>query len=182
MSEIKELSSSHKDIERIELLGIGTFGRVYRAKRNREDIAIKILQIESNEFHTLFREIYFLNRFKAIKCPYIIEYYDSYIYNTSELWILMEYCDCGSLSDINEINKKKQINFIETELQAIITCCILGLVHIHQYNSIHRDIKASNLLLSSTGRVLISDFSVSTKGNKPSPRTNTGIYEIYIIT
>ena len=40
---------------------------------------------------------------------------------------------------------------------------ILGLLYIHEQKAIHRDIKAGNLLISSSGVVKIGDFGISTR-------------------
>ena len=66
----------------------------------------------------------------------------------SDLWIVMEYCGGGSVSDIMRMRKK---TLIEDEISTILRDTLLGLEYLHQRRKIHRDIKAGNILLNSEG-------------------------------
>ena len=68
----------------------------------------------------------------------------------------MEYCNAGSLLDLNRATEK---TLTEPQLRAVIACSLLGLVYIHEQRSIHRDIKAGNLLISSSGIFIINYHS-----------------------
>lgn len=69
----------------------------------------------------------------------------------------MEYCSDGSLADI--MRNKKQV-FEEKEISQIMGQLLEGLQFLHQRNIVHRDIKASNLLMKD-GVIKIADFGVS---------------------
>ena len=111
-----------KSIARKELLGSGSFGSVYRgdwvsstSSVSKENIAVKIIHYSGEELERLGRELYFLKRFSS---PFIVEYYDSFLYRF-ELWIVMELCDAGSLLDLYRVS---HTTLSEPELRAVIAC------------------------------------------------------------
>lgn len=55
------------------------------------------------------------------------------------------------------------MNLNEDTIQAILFSLIQGIKHLHTLKTIHRDIKADNILLTSQGMAKISDFGVSTQ-------------------
>lgn len=66
----------------------------------------------------------------------------------SDLWIVMEYCGGGSVSDIMRIRKK---TLTENEISTILKDTLMGLEYLHALRKIHRDIKAGNILLNNEG-------------------------------
>lgn len=66
----------------------------------------------------------------------------------SDLWIVMEYCGGGSVSDIMRFRKK---TLTEDEISIILQDTLLGLEYLHTHRKIHRDIKAGNILLNNEG-------------------------------
>ena len=79
----------------------------------------------------------------------------------------MEHCAGGSVSDIIAITRAP---LGEPQIAAIMSQTLQGLDYLHTENPkankkciIHRDIKAANLLLTSSGEVKIADFGVAKK-------------------
>ena len=138
------------------------------ADESRKEVAVKVVSFSGNDAEGLGRELYFLKSFTS---PFTVRFYDSFVCR-QEFYILMELCDCGSLLDIY---RGSDYFFSESELKAVFACSALGLLHIHEQHAIHRDIKAGNLLLSSSGKVMLSDFGVSTKLTDTLVRRNTVI-------
>ncbi|KAH8105809.1 kinase-like domain-containing protein, partial [Phellopilus nigrolimitatus] len=68
---------------------------------------------------------------RSSRHPNIVDYIDSFLYR-NELWVVMEYMDGGSLTDVVIAN-------LLTEGQIVA-----GLEHLHRHGVIHRNIKSDN--------------------------------------
>ena len=61
----------------------------------------------------------------------------------------MEYCNGKDLlSFINELNRKKQRNLTEKEIQKILKDILYGLSCLHRNSITHHDIKLENILFT----------------------------------
>lgn len=134
-----------------------SFGKVFKA-RNEETsqlAAVKIVPVESDTGEVT-REI---DTLKQCSSPNIVQYFGSTT-RDGELWILMEFCAGSSLADIMEA-RGRCLN--EAQIAAAIAGTLAGLSYLHNRtpNLIHRDVKAGNLLLASSGVVKLADFGVS---------------------
>ncbi len=70
-----------------------------------------------------------------------------------ELWVVMEYLEGGALTDIVTNTRMDEVS-----IATVCRQCLLALDFLHQQGVIHRDIKSDSILLSSDGRVKLSDF------------------------
>ncbi|NWZ17822.1 PAK3 kinase, partial [Agelaius phoeniceus] len=70
-----------------------------------------------------------------------------------ELWLVMEYMDGGTLSDI--ISKTC---LSEDQMAAISRECLQGLYFLHSNHVIHRDVKSCNILLRTDGSVKLGQY------------------------
>lgn len=87
---------------------------------------------------------------RASRHPNIVNYIDSFLYK-NELWVVMEYMEGGSLTDVVTANLMS-----EGQIAAVSRETALGLEHLHKHGVIHRDIKSDNVLLSMQGDVKLS--------------------------
>ncbi|KAF0035581.1 hypothetical protein F2P81_013339 [Scophthalmus maximus] len=87
----------------LEKLGEGSYGSVFKAnyKETGEIVAIKQVPVES-DLQEIIKEISIMQQCNS---PYVVRYYGSYFKN-SDLWIVMEYCGAGSVSDIIRLRNK----------------------------------------------------------------------------
>eukprot|EP01035_Chromulina_nebulosa_P007498 gene7498-10125_t len=69
---------------------------------------------------------------------------------------LLNYCKC-----LNTTNLDNGFGFNEDWLAYILREVIQGIVYLHSYKYIHRDIKPGNILVNSNGDIKLSDFGVS---------------------
>lgn len=135
-------------------------------KRTGEAVAIKIIDIESaeDEVEDIIQEIAILSE---LKCPHVTKYHGSYA-KGAELWIVMEFCSGGSCADL-----LKPGPIGEDYVAIIIRELLLGLDYLHSDKKLHRDIKAANVLLTSSGQVKLADFGVSGQLSATMTKKNT---------
>ena len=140
----------------LQKVGQGNYGSVYKIQniKTGQILAAKICKIESNNSESFKREI---NMLKQCDSPYILKYYASYI-KKNIIWIVLEFCDGGSLLDIMRITNEF---YSEKEIASIIKMVLKGLQFLHAQKKIHRDIKAGNILLTDEGVTKLGDFGVS---------------------
>ncbi|XP_050377450.1 mitogen-activated protein kinase kinase 9-like [Argentina anserina] len=149
---------SSSDLERLEVLGHGNGGTVYKVRHKRTGAmyALKIVKGDSDPTvrRQLYREIEILRRTDSphvIHCDAIIEK------PTGDIWILMEYMDSGTLESL----LKQHGTFSEAKLVHVARQVLNGLNYLHAQKIIHRDIKPANLLVNRDMEVKIADFGVS---------------------
>ncbi|XP_076870200.1 serine/threonine-protein kinase 4-like [Brachyhypopomus gauderio] len=153
----------------LEKLGEGSYGSVFKAhfKETGEIVAIKQVPVES-DLQEIIKEISIMQQCNS---PHVVKYYGSYFKN-SDLWIVMEYCAAGSVSDIIRQRNK---TLVEDEIAAIVQSTLKGLEYLHFMRKIHRDIKAGNILLNSEGQAKLADFGVAGQLTDTMAKRNTVI-------
>jgi p21-activated kinase 1 len=131
-------------------IGQGASGGVYTGHERGTNrlVAIKQMNLEQQPKKDLIiNEILVM---KESSHPNIVNFIDSYLCG-GELWVVMEFMEGGSLTDVVTFN-------IMTEGQIASVCreTLRGLQHLHSKGVIHRDIKSDNILLSMEGNIKLS--------------------------
>ena len=175
MSQIKYLN----DYKLIKCLGEGSFGKVYLTKKvnNQKVYATKILDI--TKANTQDMKKYLNNEIKImqeLKENENIIYLQELIKTEHHLYIIMEYCNGGSLlALLNNYKMKYGKPFSQEIVQYFMGQIVNGLKYIHSKNIIHRDIKLDNILLNFdniedfknfnllNSKIKIIDFGLATK-------------------
>ncbi|KAK9723153.1 Protein kinase domain [Popillia japonica] len=174
-SELKKLSEESLTRQPEEVfdiickLGEGSYGSVYKAlhKESGQVLAIKQVPVDT-DLQEIIKEISIMQQCDS---PYVVKYYGSYFKNT-DLWIVMEFCGAGSVSDIMRLRKK---TLTEDEIATILCDTLKGLEYLHLRRKIHRDIKAGNILLNSEGHAKLADFGVAGQLTDTMAKRNTVI-------
>ncbi|CAD6500362.1 BgTH12-07539 [Blumeria graminis f. sp. triticale] len=152
----------------LQELGSGSFGTVYKAieRSTGEVVAVKHIDLESSEddIAEIQQEISVLS---TCASPYVTQYKTSFL-RGHKLWIVMEYLGGGSCLDL-----LKPGPFNEGHIAIICRELLYGLDYLHQEGKIHRDIKAANVLLSSSGKVKLADFGVAAQLTNIKSQRNT---------
>ncbi|TDL22240.1 hypothetical protein BD410DRAFT_788970 [Rickenella mellea] len=141
-------------------LGKGAFGQVYRALNwaTGETVAVKEIQLSNipkGEIGEIMSEIDLL---KNLIHPNIVKY-KGFVKTREFLYIILEFCENGSLHNIC----KKFGKFPENLVAVYISQVLEGLVYLHDQGVIHRDIKGANILTNKDGCVKLADFGVASK-------------------
>ncbi|KAF9517267.1 hypothetical protein BS47DRAFT_1483463 [Hydnum rufescens UP504] len=142
-----------------DLLGKGAFGQVYRALNwtTGETVAVKQIQlanIPKAELGDIMSEIDLLKNLNHVN----IVKYKGFVKTREYLYIILEYCENGSLHNIC----KRFGKFPENLVAVYISQVLEGLVYLHDQGVIHRDIKGANILTNKDGGVKLADFGVAT--------------------
>ncbi|CCE92312.1 serine/threonine protein kinase CLA4 TDEL_0E00690 [Torulaspora delbrueckii] len=96
----------------------------------------------------------------------IVNFLEAYLKTEDDLWVVMEFMEGGSLTDIIENSPSNGGNYsplTEPQIAYIVRETCQGLQFLHDKNIIHRDIKSDNVLLDTKARVKITDFGFCAK-------------------
>lgn len=155
--------------EMLSQLGRGSYGAVYKARdRATGDIvAVKVVPLsEGDDPAEMAHEITVL---AACDHPNVVRYLGSW-QAPNALWIAMEYCAGGSVSDLMRASDAP----LTEDLIAFVTANTLaGLAYLHSVGKLHRDIKCANILLGADGSVKLADFGVAAQLTRTMTKRNT---------
>ncbi|XP_061499599.1 serine/threonine-protein kinase mig-15 isoform X41 [Anopheles gambiae] len=164
--------------ELIEVVGNGTYGQVYKGRHTKTGqlAAIKVMDVTEEEEEEIKLEINVLKKYSNHRN--IATYYGAFIKKTpagkdDQLWLVMEYCGAGSVTDLVKSTKGQSLK--EEWIAYICREILRGLSYLHTNKVIHRDIKGQNVLLTDNAEVKLVDFGVSAQLDKTIGRRNTFI-------
>ncbi|KAH8106430.1 kinase-like domain-containing protein [Phellopilus nigrolimitatus] len=133
-------------------IGQGASGGVYTAYQVGTNVSVAIKQMDLEKQpkkDVIINEILVM---RSSLHPNIVDYIDSFLHS-NELWVVMEYMEGGSLTDVVTANL-----MTEWRIAAVSRETCQGLEHLHRHGVIHRNVKSDNVLLSLTGDIKLSAF------------------------
>ncbi|KAL1227508.1 Cyclin-dependent-like kinase [Trichinella pseudospiralis] len=144
--------------EKLEKIGEGTYGTVFKAK-NRETheiVALKRVRLDDNDEgvpSSALREICLL---KELKHPNIVRLIDV-LHGSRRLTLVFEYCDQDLKKYFDSLNNEIDPQMVKSLMYQLLR----GLAFCHSKKVLHRDLKPQNLLLSRSMELKLADFGLA---------------------
>eukprot|EP01127_Copromyxa_protea_P005374 TRINITY_DN15312_c0_g1_i1.p1 TRINITY_DN15312_c0_g1~~TRINITY_DN15312_c0_g1_i1.p1 ORF type:complete len:484 (+),score=103.94 TRINITY_DN15312_c0_g1_i1:376-1827(+) len=151
-------------------IGEGAAGEVFLATSTKtgQKVAVKQMPINNENMKLLITEISIM---KSSLHTNIVQYYDAFIIENNQIWVVMELMDGGCLTDVLE--QFDSVKLTEPQIAYVCKSTLLGLSDIHRSFRIHRDIKSDNILLNRRGEVKIADFGYAAQLTQEQQKRRT---------
>lgn len=163
------------DYKVLYLVGTGSFARVYRAVEKETDkvVAIKVLRKRFSEDPTTMEQFIREGEMGAkLRHPNIVPIYE--VHSSRRMhYMVMDFIEGRNLREFVRVRKKLSVD----EALKFSIDIAAGLAYAAEYGIRHRDLKLSNVLMSSTGRAQLVDFGLAAvagsddDGDAANPRT-----------
>ncbi|KAI8620163.1 protein serine/threonine kinase [Chytriomyces sp. MP71] len=144
--------------QKIEKLGEGTYGIVYKAQNRETDdiVALKRIRLENEDEGvpcTAIREISLL---KELKHPNIVKLYDV-IHTEKKLTLVFEFLD----SDLKKFMDSYGGDLDIPTNKYLMYQLLKGIAFCHEHRVLHRDLKPQNLLINKKLELKLADFGLA---------------------
>ncbi|CAK7302898.1 serine/threonine-protein kinase TNNI3K isoform X2 [Vulpes vulpes] len=149
------------EIEFHEIIGSGSFGKVYKGRCRNKIVAIKRYRANTycskSDVDMFCREVSILCR---LNHPCIIQFVGACLNDPSQFAIVTQYIPGGSLFSL--LHEQKRILDLQSKL-IIAVDVAKGMEYLHNLTQpiIHRDLNSHNILLCEDGHAVVADFGES---------------------
>lgn len=146
-----------QDFEPIEMIGKGTFGKVFLVRHIQSSrfLAMKVLEketvVSAKQTSQVVREKHVLS--ECSNCPFIVSFVGSF-QDPLRLYLVMEFVIGGEL--FTRLNAVKR--FSPNEARFYIAEVIVAMSFLHERDIVYRDLKPENIVLDALGHVRLVDF------------------------
>lgn len=147
----------------------GTYGVVYRArdKRTQEIVALKRLKMEREKEGFPITSLREINTLLISQHPNVVTVREIVVgSNMDQIFIVMDFVH-HDLKGLMETMRKKNQVFLCGEIKCLMIQLLRAINHLHDNWILHRDLKASNLLLSHNGILKVGDFGLAREYGSP---------------
>jgi len=175
MAEVREevdeveraLQQQYDVLGRQEVLGEGTFGKVYKGMCRRTDVVValkemKCLGNDEGVPSTAIREIALL---KELHHENIVRLMDVFC-KPAKLILVFEFVE----SDLKKYMRARGCQLSPDRIKDFLSQLLTGLEFCHSHRIIHRDLKPPNLLIDSNQRLKLADFGLARAFTLPVPK------------
>jgi serine/threonine protein kinase len=154
-----------KDYEVFEHIGSGASGDVYRVvyKPTGRTYVLKKMSLANMSDEEQLRAKQEIIVMDEVDHPNVVKFRESFsdpVDNTVD--IVMEYCEFGTLEGLIERQRYEGHPFPTDVLLEWMAELLCGLAHIHSKRILHRDLKSSNIFVTSKNHLKLGDFGVCT--------------------
>ncbi|CAM9316191.1 unnamed protein product [Chrysoparadoxa australica] len=144
--------------QKLEKIGEGTYGVVYKAKDRvtNEIVALKKIRLEAEDEgipSTAIREISLLKQLQHIN---IVRLYDV-VHTERKLTLVFEYLDQDLKKYLDVCEGGLEISIMKSFLYQLLR----GVAYCHHHRVLHRDLKPQNLLINREGELKLADFGLA---------------------
>ncbi|KAB7498067.1 Cyclin-dependent-like kinase 5 [Armadillidium nasatum] len=144
--------------EKLEKIGEGTYGTVFKAKNRetQEIVALKRVRLDDDDEgvpSSALREICLL---KELKHKNIVRLHDV-LHSERKLTLVFEHCDQDLKKYFDSLNGEIDPDIVK----AFMFQLLRGLEFCHSKNVLHRDLKPQNLLINKNGELKLADFGLA---------------------
>lgn len=149
-----------EDYEKLNRIGEGTYGVVYRVRdtKTRQIVALKKVRMERETDGMPISSLREISILKRMKHPNIVNVIDVAVGPSLEsIHLVMEYCE----QDLSSLMGVISVPYTTPGIKCLMLQLLKGLEYCHSHSIVHRDLKTSNLLLTSTGILKIADFGLA---------------------
>ncbi|XP_064185699.1 cyclin-dependent kinase 2-like [Anguilla rostrata] len=145
--------------QKIEKIGEGTYGVVYKAKNKvtGQSVALKKIRLDADTEgvpSTAIREISLL---KELSHPNIVKLLDV-VHTEKKLYLVFEYLN----QDLKKyMDSSQPLGLTLPLIQSYVYQLLQGIAFCHSHRVVHRDLKPQNLLLNQAGAIKLADFGLA---------------------
>jgi NIMA (never in mitosis gene a)-related kinase len=151
-----------KKYEIFKLIGKGNYGKAYLVKNTEDNNlyvnkVIDMSQFSKDQLENALREAEIL---KSLQHPNIIRCIDFFV-DDKLLCLVTEFADLGDLNKIIKYQILSGYFFCEEIILNWFTQLCFAIKYIHSKNILHRDLKLSNIFLTSKRNIKLGDFGIA---------------------
>ena len=173
-----ELESPETKWLLLESIGEGTYGEVFKARnlQTKQFAAVKVMESINEVIEEIEEEYKILNELS--NHPNLPKFYGIFMKKSTEedqLWLVMELCSYGSVTDLVKSLIKSGKKLDEILIAHILKETTQALQHLHKHHVMHRDVKGHNILITENGNIKLVDFGVSAHLKGTNGRRNTSV-------
>jgi len=144
--------------KKIEKIGEGTYGIVYKAKDKETGnlVALKKIRLETESEgvpSTAIREITVL---KELDHPHVVRLYDV-VHVEKKIYLVFEYLN----QDLKKLLDSTGCGLDPRSVMSYLWQLLQGISYCHSHRVLHRDLKPQNLLVNLNGLLKLADFGLA---------------------